>query len=692
MASAAKKSLPLIERDISWLSFNERVLMQASRDDVPLLERVKFLAIYSSNLGEFFAVRVSQYRNLIRAGKKTKKELSYNPEKVLSQILDIVKQQQLKFSYIFESEIKPEFHKNKIDLLRRTELDEKELIFVENYFDQYLLPFVQPVLLIGTKVRPFLNNSALYLALQMKEIEPVVGGVQYGIVKIPSDHIDRFIILPDEGKYHKVIYLDDIVRQSISMMFPGYEIIDTYSIKLTRDAELYIDDEFSGDLVAKIKNSLIKRDIGPASRMVYDNTMPKKMLDYLVDLFEIENMDLIPEGRYHNNFDLFGFPSFGRTDLQYQPLPPMDYTPLSNPASIFDEISEEEHLVMFPFHDYESVVRFFEEAAVDPDVTHIKITQYRVAAKSRIMNALMTAAEKGKNVSVFVEVKARFDEEANLKWGEKLEKAGVNVHYSFPGIKVHCKLGLVMRMTEEGMQRYTYLSTGNFHERTAEIYSDFGFFTADERITREVEKLFTIIETKYLPNETFDHLLVGQFNLKETLIQMIQDEITAANAGHPSGILLKINSLQDPEMIEHLYEASRAGVEIKIICRGICCLIPQKKGYSENIKVISIIDRYLEHARVFEFYAGGEEKLYLASADWMTRNLNYRIETAFPIYDSKIKKTIMDVLDIQWSDNSQAYVIDEGQTNQLNKTESISKIQSQIETYYYFKRKLDLLN
>jgi len=439
------KEMPYINRDISWLSFNYRVLQEAKDPSVPLFEKIKFLAIYSNNLDEFFRVRVAQLRNLVRVSKKTRKSLDFDPESILNEVHKIVNEQQEEFSRIFEKEIIPELEKQNIHLLHFYELNEEQKEFVENYFQDNMLPFVQPVLLVGKKVRPFLNNAALYLAIAMREKGKPKSGRTYAVVKIPSDHLPRFIMLPSVDGQYNLILLDDVVRYSVEWLFPGYEIIDSFSTKLTRDAELYIEDEFSGDLIEKIKHSLTKRDVGPASRFVYDRTMPQDMLAFMMEVFELTSFDLLPEGRYHNNFNFFKFPNFGMNYLLNSPMPPLPYWPLEDAEDYYQAIQERDHLLHMPYQSYESVVRFFEESAKDPKVTHIKIVQYRVAKVSRIMNALIQAVQAGKQVSVFIEVKARFDEEANLKWGEKLEKAGVTVHYSFPGVKVHSTLALVGR-------------------------------------------------------------------------------------------------------------------------------------------------------------------------------------------------------------------------------------------------------
>lgn len=678
---------PFIPRDISWLAFNYRVLQEAKDPSVPLFERIKFLAIYSSNLDEFFKVRMANHRNLLRVGKKTKKELEITPKQIVREIQRIVNKHQEEYSRIFEKQIIPELRKHHIHILRRLDLNQEQKEFVENYFKDHMLPYVQPVLLVKNKIRPFLNNAALYLTILLQPKDNPNAPQEYAIVKIPSDHLPRFIELPATAPRHDLIILDDIVRHSVSWMFPGYHIVDTFSVKLTRDAELYIDDEFSGDLIQKIKNSLARRHVGPASRFVYDREMPADLLTFLTEAFALEKIDILREGRYHNNFDFFRFPDFGLHHLKNQPLPPLPYGKLEDAADFFGAIRKEDHLLHAPYQSYESVVRFFEETVRDPKVTHIKIILYRVARKSRITQALMDAARAGKQVSVFIEVKARFDEEANLEWGEKLERAGVAVHYSFPGVKVHSKLALVRRIEGKQARMYAYLATGNFHEDTVKVYSDFGLFTSDQRLVNEVVRVFSFLETMKAPSQPFKHLLVGQFNLRSELERLIDFEIKQAKSGHKAEIILKINSLEDEHMIQRLYKASQAGVQIRMIVRGICCLVPGEPGLSENIQAVSIVDRYLEHARVFYFHHNGEEKTYLSSVDWMVRNLNYRIETTFPIYDIHLKTEIKDFLDIQLSDNVKSRLLDKELSNRYNKNDSDISIRSQLETYFYIRRK-----
>ncbi len=676
-----------IHRDISWLSFNYRVLQEAKDPSVPLLERLKFLAIYSSNLDEFFRVRVAQHRNLLRISKKTKKELDYDPKAILTQVHKIVNRQQEEFSRIFLDEIIPELREHNIYILRRLDLNKTQKQFVETYFRENLLPFVQPVLLMKEKIRVFLNNAALYLAIELVSKKSYTSDTEYAIVKLPSDYLPRFIELPSENGRHELILLDDIVRATVSWLFPGYEVQDTYSIKLTRDAELYIDDEYSGNLIQKVRDSLQKRNIGPASRFVYDRTMPRKMLAYMKEMFDLESLDVLPEGRYHNNFDFFKFPDFGLHILKNKPLPALPYAPLERAEDLFEAIKERDHFIHVPYQSYESVLQFFEKAAQDPSVTHIKIVQYRVAKRSRIMQALIAAVKAGKQVSVFIEVKARFDEEANLKWGETLQKAGVSVYYSMPGIKVHAKLAVVTRKEGKGINHYAYLGTGNFNEDTARIYTDMGIFTVDTRLTNEVNSIFKYLETTNRDEciENFDHLLVGQFNLRTELVAKIDREITNAQAGLPASMLLKMNSLEDHAMMAKLYEASQAGVKIQIIVRGLCGLRAGVKGMSENISIISIIDRFLEHTRVFIFNNNGNEEIYLSSADFMTRNLSNRVEVAFPIFADDVKKLVKEIIDIQLNDNTKARIINAVQDNPYKRNNKDISIRAQVETYYYMR-------
>jgi polyphosphate kinase len=682
-------NIPLVHRDISWLSFNYRVLQEAKDKRNPLFERIKFIAIYSNNLEEFFKVRVAHHRNVMRVGRKKSREFQIDSRDILKRIISIVTKQQLEIQDIFMNHIIPELKENGISLKRRLDLKKAQLDFMEQFYRDRLQPYVQPILLDGNRTKPFLNNASIYLAVHLEYTSKDKRKKRYAIVQIPTHKIERFVALPSSKRgTHDLIYLDDLIRHCIQFIFPGYEIIQSYSIKLTRDAELYIDDEYDGNLLEKIRDSLKKRKVGPASRLVYDKNIPDEFLHYLMEVFELDTLDIVPEGRYHNNFDLFSFPDFDKKHLCLKKLPPLSYPHLENAPSLLEAMAFRDHLIYVPYHSYEAVIKFFEEAARDPEVTHIKIVQYRVAKISRIMEALRYAVQAGKQVSAFIEVKARFDEAANIKWGEILENSGVKVHYSFSGIKVHAKLALVRKKVKDSFMHYAYLSTGNFHEGTAKIYSDYGLFTVDKRITDEVVRVFSFLETRVEPKEPFKHLMVGKFNLRSGLKQLIDDEIKAVKKGKKARIVLKMNSLQEPKMIDLLYKASQAGVQVDLIIRGMCSLVAKMPGNSDNIRSISIVDRYLEHSRVFWFHHEGEELIFLSSADWMGRNLYRRVETVFPIYSADIKRQIMEFIDIQFRDNMKARYLEYNKENQYVVQENTVPFQSQVESYYFIKREL----
>lgn len=684
----------LENREISWLSFNYRVLQEAKDLSNPLYERIKFLAIYSSNLDEFFRVRVASLRSLLRLKKKSIDKLNFDPEELLKQIHNTVNSHQEEFGGIFKKQVIPELKENNIHLINETELNDKQKEFVETYFREKVQMFIQPILLVKRKIVPFLVNRRLYLSVKLapKHIEAKLEENKrtkhtYALVEIPSQHLPRFLELPKDNKNTYIIFLDDVIRFCLPNIFPGYEVVEVCSIKLTRDAELYIDDEFTGNLLSKIKKGLSKRDTGVPSRFLYDKNTSKPFLKFLKDSLLLEKEDLVPGGKYHNFSDLFAFPNPCQSNLEFPSMPPLKHAEIEKHKNIFEAISEKDHALFFPFQSYDYIIKFLDTAANDPQVTSIRVTQYRVAKDSAVVRAMIDAVKNGKDVMVFVEVKARFDEELNIQWAEEMEKAGVKVFYSFPGLKVHAKLALVTRIENGKEIKYSYFGTGNFNEKTAKIYSDIGLLTKDERLTSEAEYVF-----KFLSGETvdykFEHLLVAQFNMRKDFIAMIDNEITLANKGKDAAITLKMNSLEDRKMIKKLYEASNAGVRINIIIRGICCLVPGIKGQSENIKVISILDRFLEHGRIYIFNNGGKEKIYAASADWMKRNLSRRVEVAFPIYNENIKKEIKDIIELQLNDNKKARVIDKDNSNNYLGVYSKTKISSQTASYNYFKKKL----
>jgi polyphosphate kinase len=501
----------------------------------------------------------------------------------------------------------------------------------------------------------------------------------YAVVEIPTMNIPRFIELPSLNNQHTIMFLDDIIRLHLNELFPGYLVRDIYEIKLTRDAEIYIDDEFTGDLLDKIKKGIARRKTGKPSRFLYDEQMPKDFLKFLKDSLLLQKEDLVPGGKYHNFSDFISFPRLGPNSLQDRKLPALQISALESGNNYWSALIEKDHLLYFPYHKYDYVIKFLKKAADDPLVSEINITLYRSAADSLIIQNLINAANRGKTVTVFIEIKARFDEESNILWAQKLEDAGIKVLYNVPGLKVHSKICLVKRKEGKSFKKYAYLATGNFNEKTAKLYSDFGLFTAYSRITG-----VHFLKTRK-KGYSFKHLLVAPFVMRTKFNELIDNEITNAKNGQSARIDLKMNSLEDKKIIEKLYHASKAGVKIRIIVRGICCLVPGIINLSENIEIRTIIDRYLEHARIFIFHNNGRDKYYLASADWMRRNLSRRIEVAFPLYDASIKKTIRSIFEIQWNDNQKSREIDHLQKNDYIKTESKIKVRSQIASYEFLK-------
>jgi len=681
------------DRDLSWLSFNYRVLQEAIDPRVPLYERVKFLAIYSSNLDEFFRVRVAGIRSLINLNKQTQKELDFNPTKLLKKISRTINKQQEEFGKIFNESIIPDLRTNNICLINEESTTEKQKKYISKYFNERVVPQIQPILLVQNKIIPFLRNKRLYLAVILKpksssssSSKPRKARNKYAIVEIPSNHLPRFVELPSEDDKTHIIFLDDVIRLHLHSLFLGYDIVIAFSIKLTRDAELYIDDEFSGNLLEKIRKSLLQRNIGAPSRFLFDQTMPKNFLKLLKETFKVDNDDLVPGTKYHNFSDFFIFPNPARDNLLNKPLPTLRHSGLDQYTNLFEAIAKRDFIVHFPYQTYDYVLQFLDQAADDPKVTSIYITQYRVAKDSEVISALVKAVRRNKNVMVFVELKARFDEESNIHWAEEMEEQGIRVLYSFPGLKVHSKLALVLRKENKKEKSYCYLATGNFNEKTAQLYSDTGLFTTDQRLTQEVKFVFDhLINTNIKPK--FKHLLVAQFNMRKVFIKLIDNEIEFAKKGKGGKIILKMNSLEDKKMISKLYEASNAGVKIDLIIRGICCLVPGIDGMSKNINIISIIDRYLEHSRIFIFNNDGYPKVFSGSADWMKRNLSRRIEVIFPIYNENIKKEILDIISIQLNDNVKSRIIDRYDKNIYSKDRIIRLNQSQVDTHKYLQEK-----
>ena len=677
-------------RELSWLSFNYRVLQEAKDKSLPLYERIKFLAIYSSNLDEFFRVRVASLRALLNLNSKSSRKLDFEPSVLLRKIKSTVSKQQEEFGKIFNNDILAELIKEKIFLVDNKNINEAQKEYLEEYFDENIAPIIQPVLLDSNNINTFLKNKSIYLAVRLIRKKSVkskkkddVKRYKYALVEIPSDKTERFVTLPESDGNNFVIFVDDIIKLNIEKLFPGYIVESYYSIKLTRDAELYIDDEFSGNLLQKIKKGLSKRKTGAPSRFLFDNQMPNDFLNTLKKSFNLKKDDLIPGGEYHNLNDLFEFPGFGKHHLRFEPFSPLPNRFIDNHTSFFEAIGNRDILLCFPYQSYSYVINFLKEAANDKNVRSIKITLYRVAQNSEIVKQLIDAAKNGKKVAAFVEVKARFDEELNFVSAEQLEKAGVKVYYSFPKIKVHSKLCIVERLEDNKTVYYSYISTGNFNENTAKIYSDFGLLTKNKQIGSDVKKVFRILIRKS-DNEKFEHLLVAPFNLREKLNQLIDNEILNAKNGLCSSITLKLNSLEDWKMIDKLYEASEAGVKINLIIRGICCLIPNTPVHRKNIKAISIVDRFLEHGRVYIFNNNGDKKYFISSADFMRRNLNRRIEVALPVYDESIKNILQSIIDIHLKDNVKARILNYNQNNSFVKSTQ-ERVRSQSLIYEYLK-------
>lgn len=676
--------MSFLNRDISWLSFNYRVLQEAKDLNVPVVERIRFQGIYSSNLDEFFRVRIATIKAIMRSSKKVKKELDYSVEMLHKQLMATIHLQQLEFEEIFKLNIN-DLAKNNVLLLNQNKLTALDKEFISTLYEYKISMYLQPLVLHKQKIRPFLVNASLYLAVDLQNKN---GAQRLGLVRIPSQEMGRFIELPTAHDMPKsVLFLDDAIRAMLPTIFPGFTVKAAYSFKLTRDQELYLGDEFSGDLISKIKTGLQKRNVGLPTRFIYDRKIPSRLLTELCQTIGIQETELIEEGQYHNNSDLLKFPNVGAANTVYKPLPPLNHSSLSLSQPLLPFIQNNDLLLQYPYQSYNYVINFFKEAVENTEVREIWITQYRVARNSIIMKLLIDAVKKGKKVNVFIEIKARFDEEQNLLWAQELTDAGVKVTFSLPGIKVHCKLALIRRTVNRKQYYSVYISTGNFNESTSKIYSDFGLFTSDERYTSEVRQVFTYLGTGKRPT-LFKHLLIGQFGLFEKLQTLIQNEQKFAEQGQSAQIILKINSIEEENIINDLYEASQAGVDIKIIVRGICCLKPGLPEISENIKAISIIDRFLEHARIFVFNNNGNRLIYLSSADIMERNLHRRIECAFPIYNPLHQKEIMDYLDIQLNDNAKARIIDYTNQNQRQITTSLERFESQHETYQYYKNKL----
>ena len=681
------------KRDVSWLSFNYRVLMEAEDASLPIYERIKFLSIYSSNLEEFYEIRVAEHRGVIMK-KNFVEESAAEAEETLAAITREVNRQQRDYYRIFYEQILPALNRQHIFLYQDEHPQPFHEDFVRDFFNEEVFPFLSPVMIQAGEIRTFIRDRRLYLVIRMVKKSDRLEDADdkpayhYALMKIPFSKVPRFIELPPhEGKYY-IMFIDDIIRANLHSVFPGYEIESCYSIKISRDADIYLEDEGKGSILEKIRKKVKKRKIGALSRFMYDQAMPADFLAFICGAFGILPDDLVVGGRYNNLQDLSKLPNPAGKQLEQHPPLPMRIPYLDEVGSIFKVIKKRDVMLHFPYESFDYLLRFLMEAAFDPKVDEIKITQYRVAENSAVINTLISAAQNGKKVTVFVELKARFDEENNMRTAERMEQSGIKIIYSIPGLKVHAKVAVILRKDNpEGAKRrdFAYLSTGNFNEKTAKIYADMALLTSQEAIITDINKVFAVLEGR-LQAPTFRHLLVARFNMVPELQRMIQREIDHVQAGGKGRIILKMNGLHDQQMIDMLYRASEAGVEIDLIVRGICCLVPDQP-YSRNIRVTRIVDMFLEHARIWYFYNEGQDELFLTSADWMRRNLNRRIETAFPILDPEIKQEVIDILHIQLQDNVKACRLDSELRNCFKREEGAEPVRAQLAVYDYLKLK-----
>lgn len=677
-------------RDLSWLEFNYRVLEEAKDKTLPVYERIKFLAIYSNNLEEFYRVRVSYYRSLIRElPHEDPKRLKVKPEEIVFQINNIVSAHQREFDSIFSHQILPELEDNNIHIAEDiTSLQPHQQEYLEEYFHSQILPNVQPVILQNKRIKPFLKTGHIYLSARMTTQKGSRN--YYGLLKLPVEYsgVSRFISMPNEKDGHYIFFLEDILMHFINIVFPGYKIHEWFSVKMTRDADLEMDEQEVEELIATVSKLSTTRQMGRPNRFQYDRRMNKAMLNYLCRSFDLHKEDLVGAGKRHNFRDFFAFPNPLSPKLENPQHAQLRLKELDAEKSILHAVEKKEFMLHFPYQSYKYFIQYLNDAALDEDVEEIKTTQYRVASKSAVVEALVNAAQHGKKVTVFVELKARFDEELNLRYAQEMKRAGINIIYSIPNLKVHAKVALVIKKPDAdgNCTCSCFLGTGNFNEKTAKLYADHGFFTSDKRITEELNTLFDYLEKqKDIDQYSFKHILVPKVNMVGTYKKLIDKEIKQAQKGKKAYIMIKVNGLEDPAMIDKLYEASLAGVKIDCLVRGVCCLKTNQE-YSKNITVTRIIDNFLEHARVFYFHAKGEGKLFMGSADWMRRNLYKRVECVFPIYDNKLKKEVLDIYKIQLKDNVKASLIDSEGAN-IRLQDNSSAIRSQIDIYKFLEKK-----
>lgn len=677
------------KRDISWLSFNYRVLLEADDDSLPLYERINFISIYSSNLEEFYKIRVADHK-AIATGKTPEDEESVQSAiELVDEINREVNRQLEDRIRIYETKILPALRKHHIIFYQSQQVEDFHREFVNRFFREEIFPYLAPVPVTKNRIISFLRDNRLYLAVRLYRKEMPDAKPEYFVMKLPYSKVPRFIELPKKGKDYYLMFIEDIIKANLPTIFPGYRVDSSFCIKISRDADILIDDAASSnEIIEQLKTKVKKRKTGAVCRFVYDRAMPADFLEFLVDAYRIDRNELVPGDKHLNLEDLRHLPN-PNPHLKSIPKPqPMKLTCLDERESIFNYVEQRDLLLHYPYHSFEHFIHFLYEAVHEPTVKEIMVTQYRVAENSAVINTLIAAAQNGKKVTVFVELKARFDEENNLATAAMMEKAGIRIIYSIPKLKVHAKVALVLRKDAAGhkLTSYAYISTGNFNEKTATLYADSGLFTSNAIIVNDLHNLFRTLQGKQ-KTPVFHRLLVARFNLIPELNGLIDREIALAKAGKKGRIILKMNALQDPVMISRLYEASEAGVEIDLIVRGICCLIPGQV-YSQHIRVTRIVDTFLEHARVWYFGNDGKPRLFLGSPDWMRRNLYRRIEAVVPILDSTLRQELTDMLEIQLTDKRKACFIDAQQRNCWKSAHpQKEKIRSQYTFYEYLKQK-----
>ncbi|HPW66355.1 MAG TPA: polyphosphate kinase 1 [Salinivirgaceae bacterium] len=677
----------ILNREISWLSFNERVLNEAADTRVPMLERVRFLGIFSNNLDEFFRVRVASMRRLVALGKSPRDFPEQDPAKILESIQKKVLKLQKKFSDIY-NKILEELKHEGVHVIGIKDITPQEGEYIHQYFTDVVSAYIVPLILSPKLPFPYLRDKTICLAVKLVSKKSKLK-VKYAIIEIPvNPRISRFVVLPnfDNSDNVRILILDDLIRyclDDIFFMF-DYDSIKAYTIKITRDAELDFDDDISKSLMEKMSQGLVKRLSGRPVRFVYDSEMDKDMLNFISLKMGLTNRDpIIPGGRYHNFKDYMKFPSV-KPSLDNVNPPVLLHRDIDPHSSIIDVVKKKDIMLHYPYQSFKHYIDLLREAAIDPDVKSIKTTVYRVASHSKVINALINAAKNGKDVTVVIELLARFDEEANIEWSTILQEAGVKVLHGIAGLKIHAKMTLIKRVVNKKEQFFSYLGTGNFNEDTASTYCDDGLLTADQEIGNEVAKVFDFLEHNY-KRYNYSHLVVSPYGMRKHFLKLISNEIKNKKAGKKAYIHLKMNSLIDETLIKQLYAAAKAGVSIKLIVRGICTVQTDLKESNGNIKAISIVDKYLEHSRFFIFANGGDELYYISSADWMIRNLDHRIEVACPVYSKEVQSELRNIFDIQWKDNVKARILDSEMSNQYKPQKGEKVIRAQIEIYEYLK-------